>query len=253
MPQNVLTTPRLTVITVCYNAAAIITKTLESVIDQSYPNIEYIIIDGGSTDGTLNIIKKYQHDISFFMSEPDKGIYDAMNKAIDRATGEWINFINAGDYYFHSNTIAEVFSREIEDTIDFIYGDHIWKGDNEEVRVAVRPLDLMWQRISFSHQSLITRTKLMKEKKFDLSYDIVSDYNFYFLCYMQGNKFLKHDLPISVFLAGGISDVHFLKRTYERWKVVKKYKNEMNVHSYYLKLILSHYKRKLLCKLYHRR
>ena len=93
MKNNIL----ISVVTVSYNAVATIEQTLLSVINQTYPNIEYIIIDGGSTDGTVDIIKKYADEIVYWISEPDKGIYDAMNKGIKKANGEWINFINAGD------------------------------------------------------------------------------------------------------------------------------------------------------------
>ena len=99
---------KVSVITISYNAVSVIEDTIQSVLNQSYKDIEYIIIDGGSTDGTVDIIKKYQDKINYWVSEPDNGIYDAMNKGIDKATGEWINFMNAGDY-FHSNLTLENF------------------------------------------------------------------------------------------------------------------------------------------------
>ena len=93
------TPPLITIITVAYNAVKDIENTILSVLNQTYPNIEYIIIDGGSTDGTLDIIKKYEDKISYWVSEPDKGIYDAMNKGTLKATGVWLNFMNAGDTF----------------------------------------------------------------------------------------------------------------------------------------------------------
>lgn len=87
---------KISVVTVCYNAADTIEKTMLSVLNQTHHDIEYIIIDGGSTDGTVEIIRKYADRIAYWVSEPDKGIYDAMNKGIKVATGEWINFMNAG-------------------------------------------------------------------------------------------------------------------------------------------------------------
>ena len=94
---------RISVVTVCYNAVDCIEQTMLSVLDQTYHDIEYIIIDGGSTDGTVDIIKKYADRLAYWISEPDKGIYDAMNKGIAVATGDYINFMNAG--YFQGSVI----------------------------------------------------------------------------------------------------------------------------------------------------
>lgn len=99
--------PLISVVTVSYNAVSTIEQTILSVINQTYPHIEYIIIDGGSTDGTVDIIKKYADKIAYWVSEPDKGIYDAMNKGIKVATGEWINFMNSGDCLYRNDTIEK--------------------------------------------------------------------------------------------------------------------------------------------------
>lgn len=112
--------PLISVVTVSYNAVLTIEQTILSVINQTYPHIEYIIIDGGSTDGTVDIIKKYANRIAYWVSEPDKGIYDAMNKGIRTAKGEWINFMNAGDLFYSKDTLEKVFSKSINDNIKVI-------------------------------------------------------------------------------------------------------------------------------------
>jgi glycosyltransferase involved in cell wall biosynthesis len=100
--------PLITVITVVFNGEQFLEETILSVINQTYGNVEYIIIDGGSTDSTLEIIRKYEHAIDYWVSEKDKGIYDAMNKGIDLATGEWLNFMNADDVFFNHQVLGNM-------------------------------------------------------------------------------------------------------------------------------------------------
>ena len=114
---------KISVVTVCYNAADTIEKTMLSVLNQTYHDIEYIIIDGGSTDGTVEIIRKYADRIAYWVSEPDKGIYDAMNKGIKVATGEWINFMNAGDEFVDEGVIEKLFQNRTIDTVGVVFGD----------------------------------------------------------------------------------------------------------------------------------
>lgn len=226
----------VSIVTVVYNGELEIEDTIKSIINQSYPHIEYIIIDGCSKDKTMTIVKKYEHSINAIVSEPDNGIYDAMNKAIHLATGEWINFMNAGDRFASLDVLEKVFLNTEIDNYDFIYGQHIWKNEIKNVVVPTRPLNLMWQKISFCHQSLFSKTTLLKEKPFDLSFKIVCDYENYFSRYMEGKKFLEVNFPISIFSAGGFSDINFFRRTLERYSVVKKYKNDLEVKFFISKL-----------------
>ncbi len=113
--------PRVSVITVVYNGEAFLERTIQSVINQTYPAIEYIIIDGGSKDGTVAIIQKYQHNIAYWVSEPDRGLYDAMNKGLAVATGEYVLFLNAGDTFFDNHTLQNVFIHW-QPNVDIFYG-----------------------------------------------------------------------------------------------------------------------------------
>ena len=115
--------PLVSVVTVVFNGEKYLEETIQSVINQTYDNVEYIIIDGGSTDGTLDIIKKYEDRIDYWVSERDRGIYDAMNKGIDLASGEWINFMNAGDGLDSYSILNEIFSNKINLKIGLIYGN----------------------------------------------------------------------------------------------------------------------------------
>lgn len=123
----------ISVVTVSYNAVSTIEQTILSVINQTYPNVEYIIIDGGSTDGTVDIIKKYADKIAYWVSEPDKGIYDAMNKGVVVATGEWINFMNAGDIFTDSDVIDKLFHQNIIiNRVGIVFGDTLVVFRNRE-------------------------------------------------------------------------------------------------------------------------
>ena len=113
---------KITIITVCYNAQTYIERTILSVINQSYSNIEYLVIDGNSIDCTLQIVRKYEDKITKIISEPDKGIYDAMNKGLQMATGDWVNFMNAGDSFYSKDILAKVFCQDYPDK-SVIWGD----------------------------------------------------------------------------------------------------------------------------------
>lgn len=193
--------PRVSVITVLYNAAKTVERTIKSVISQSYGNMEYIVIDGNSNDGSLEIIEKYRNGINIFISEPDNGIYDAMNKGISRATGEWICFMNSNDYFFNDNVVADIISKA--DSSDIIYGYCI---DPEENRI-IKPLSLnkFWKRIPMNHQSVFVKTKLHKERPFDLKYRISSVYDFFYFYYCNGVNFKYVDIPVAFYNMKGVS------------------------------------------------
>ena len=121
--------PLITIITVSYNAVRTIENTILSVLNQVYLDIEYIIIDGGSTDGTLDIIKKYQEKIAYWVSEPDKGIYDAMNKGIEKATGDYLFFLGADDILME-NAIQKIFGDNLSTKFLMIYGNVMYDNNN---------------------------------------------------------------------------------------------------------------------------
>lgn len=207
---------KVSVITICYNVVHDIEKTVLSVINQKNCEIEYIIVDGASTDGTMDIVEKYRDNISVIISEPDKGIYDAMNKGIKLATGNWINFINAGDSY-HNDTVLSNFIPKIEDSTDIAYGDtkmiysvgvRIWK-----------PLSLeqMKNRMCFGHPATFVKTSYHKQHLFDTSYKSSADYKMLFDAYYKDKvEFQYISLIVADFEAeGGISSTNVLLVTRE--------------------------------------
>lgn len=210
--------PHISIITISYNAAKDIENTILSVLKQTYPNIEYIIIDGGSTDGTLDIIKKYQDRISYWVSEPDKGIYDAMNKGTLKATGMWLNFMNAGDTFYDEQILEKVFKDKDWSNTDVIYGDVVYiHPDREDIRKAV-PLKRIKVGIPFCHQSVFVRTKLQQKYLFDTTYKICADYDFFHTLYKKGYSFKYKELIVAKYLAGGLSSDP-IKLCLEGWKI----------------------------------
>ncbi|MBK5719449.1 glycosyltransferase [Dysgonomonas sp. Marseille-P4677] len=191
---------KVSIITIVYNMADKIEATILSIINQTYSNIEYIIIDGGSIDGTVDIIKKYESKITYWVSEPDNGIYDAMNKGIEKATGDWINFMNSGDYLIDENVI-EMFTNLHDSNADIVYGDTINNIAKMDISYLQKPypVECIESNMIFCHQSAFVKTILMKAILFDTKYKVKSDYNFFLHCYRDNKIFQYISIPIAVF------------------------------------------------------
>lgn len=229
---------RISIITVCYNAAPYIEKTILSVINQTYKNLEYIIIDGGSTDGTIDIIKKYKTQITYWVSESDKGIYDAMNKGIRKATGEWINFMNAGDCLTNSHVLSELFSSHIPKEIKFIYGDiNLIKNNQRIHKRALSPKHIK-HTMPCSHQALFVRN--MKGILFDLKYKLASEYDVIFRFYIKESYkiFLYKPIIICDFDGNdGISSKYPVK-AYEECIKIRSQKKDLQWYWDLFKLVI---------------
>lgn len=230
--------PIISIITVAKNCESIIEKTIQSIINQTYSNIEYIIIDGDSNDRTLEIIKKYNDKIDCWISEPDNGIYDAMNKGVDIATGEWINFINAGDRFYENSTVERIFISN-NCNADFIYGNCKVEYHDEEfsrIQKAGEIKDL-WKGMIFSHQSLFVRNHIIKKYKFNISNKIGADFEFIFTGYVNKFKFYNVHFPITTVLSGGLSDTKRIRCILAWWSVIKNFSNNIKIDIYYFILL----------------
>lgn len=192
--------PIITIITVCFNAANTIEKTILSVINQTFTNYEYIIVDGGSTDNTLELIHKYSDKISLIISEKDKGIYDAMNKGVKLARGKWLNFMNSGDIFSDENVLMNIFSRDYEKSISFLYSDNLVK-TKKGIKLARKDHSIM----RINHQCSIYKKELHYEHGYYAVTPkiIVSDLLFFMM--IPSNHFKKIDTIISITEQGGIS------------------------------------------------
>lgn len=186
----------ITIVTVCYNARKCIEETIQSVVEQTYPNIEYIIIDGASGDGTLEIIQKAaEHADIKYISEPDHGIYDAMNKGIDLASGDYIQFLNAGDILLDRDVVAKVVKRIEEEDGDIFFGNIVYKYSNghEETRRYGWACGTKWYYYTgdcINHQAVFAKRECLKNDKFDLSYRICADREWMMRMTKLGKKFV---------------------------------------------------------------
>ena len=206
----------VTVVTVCRNVKSSLEKTMNSLLHQSYAHIDYVIIDGASTDGTPEMLGKTEG--IRWISEPDKGIYDAMNKGIRMAEGEWVIFMNAGDVFASDDTLSKVFS--VERDADVIYGDVI-KGDN--IKKAEPPHN--GHRMYFCHQSAFVRTSCLKEFPFDIQHRMSADFKQMKQLYLAGKTFMQLDFPIAVFDTSGVSNAQRSKGLYDNIQVIREVDN----------------------------
>ena len=223
--------PKITIVTVTYNAQNFLEETILSIINQDYKNIEYIIIDGESTDKTVDIIKKYENHIDYWISEEDSGIYDAMNKGIDKATGSWINFMNAGDSFFKNSSITQAFELCEKETHILIGNTNYIKNNFSTIKKPFsldRKLDFMF----CYHQSLFTKTSLMKKFKFNNDFSIAADYNFILKCCINNYKLQFIDHTIANFISGGFAETNPIKSVIETMFVQSQYlKDTKDIYS----------------------
>ena len=218
--------PKLSVITIVYNNVAAIERTMLSVLNQTYKNIEYILIDGASTDGTIDVINKYKDKLAVFVSAPDKGIYDAMNKGLALATGDYVLFMNSGDEIYSPETVAAVFASAISG--DIYYGetemfDENWKSLGQRRHRA--PEHFNWHSFKFgmnvSHQAIYIKRSLTQP--FDLKYKYSSDIDWILKSTKKSSSIVNTHLYVAKYLVGGISKQKHLASLKERFKILSHY------------------------------
>ncbi len=217
MSDTVNSVPWVTVVTVVYNGAEFIESTILSVLGQTCKNIEYVIIDGGSSDKTVEIIKKYESKIHYWISEDDAGIYDAMNKGINIAKGSWINFMNAGDTFSSESVVEDIFSLDHS-------GSTILYGDTEVIypsfsRLAkARDIKNISKGMPFSHQSSFVKTDYHRQHKFNIKNRIVADMEFFMSAHCSDIVFKYLSVTISKVTSGGVSDINRLTTIIAWWR-----------------------------------
>lgn len=201
----------VSVVTVSYNAAATIERTIQSVLEQSFLEYEYIIIDGLSEDGTYDIVQKYndcfaQKGVRYLhISEKDHGIYDAMNKALEYCENEWIIYMNANDSFYDRKTLLEIFSVDYAMDISCIYGNICCIKNGKKYYKESYPIESLAYRGAFSHQASFVRNNVIKKYRFNTDYQISGDFDLFVRMYAAGEKFLKINTCVANYDLEGIS------------------------------------------------
>ncbi len=207
---------KISVITVCYNSADTIEQTIQSVVSQNYGELEYIIIDGGSKDGTLAVIEKYRESISLLISEPDQGVYDAMNKGLQKCTGDVVAFLNSDDWY-EQDTLEKV-NRYFGDTLADMVSGNVYlyaDGKAQKMELGRREKDDVFFRVIYPHPALFVRRSLFQKMGgYDTSYRVAADVAWVINACAAGAEVLCVEDCFTYFRAGGLSG----RRRYEGLK-----------------------------------
>ncbi|GAO29739.1 glycosyltransferase, group 2 family protein [Geofilum rubicundum JCM 15548] len=217
--------PKVSIITVVFNARSTLERTIQSVRSLDYSHVEYLVVDGGSTDGTLDIIRRYEAHINAWISEPDKGLYDAMNKGLNMATGDYVWFLNAGDEVAAPQVLTRLF--EQRPGADIYYGDTMivdLEGKEIGHRRLSPPRSLTWKDFHrgmlVSHQSILVARSLATP--YDLRYRFSADYDWVLSALRRARVVVNGEMVLSRFLDGGLTKKNILPGLKERFKIMKK-------------------------------
>lgn len=222
--------PKITIITVVYNGIDLLLGTMQSVFNQTYPNIEYLIIDGNSNDGTLKLIKENEQNITKWISGPDEGLYDAMNKGMKMATGDFLWFMNAGDRIFANNTVEKMMALCTPET-DVLFGEvmlvnesRTYLGTRSEVSTQKLPEKLDWQSLKYGmcvcHQAFLPRREIAPLYALD---NLSADIEWVICCLKKARKVTASNLILAEYLTGGLSKKRHKEGLKGRYSILQKY------------------------------
>ena len=222
--------PVFSIITVVYNGANLLEATIQSVIQQTYPDIQYIIVDGGSTDGTLEIIKQYDEDLDRWITEPDKGIYDAMNKGLRMASGDFVWFMNCGDT-IRDTTTVEHMALQMESDTDILFGEVMMVNEKREdlgtrsdITTQKLPDQLDWKSLKkgmvVSHQAFLPKKSIAPKYMMN---NLSADIDWVIHCLKKSKKNTNTNEVLANFLIGGTSRQHHQRALKDRYKVLSQH------------------------------
>lgn len=220
--------PLLSIVTVVYNDVSNIERTIHSVINQTLLNIEYIVIDGGSYDGTLDILGRYKEKISCLVSEKDLGIYDAMNKSASYLHGDYVYFLNSGDIIFSNETLELIIQNSNRE--DIIYCDTILSMNGSHFYLKGRNLSKS-DPMPFCHQSVLVKLSLFRSRKFNTTYKVCADKDFFKYCLDINASYKYINMPFGQIDSDGYSNLNRISHIKENQLIVKE-----KYFKYFLKL-----------------
>ncbi|MFY9362341.1 MAG: glycosyltransferase family 2 protein [Dysgonamonadaceae bacterium] len=241
---NHTNTKKLSVITVTYNAEHTLERTLKSVREQTYPAIEHIIVDGNSNDGTVALIHRYENERLKWISEPDKGLYDAMNKGIKMATGDYLCFLNAGDTFYDTDTVQKIFASIDEDhSPDILYGETAIVDDNGRflhMRRLQAPKNLTWKSFKHGmvvcHQAFIVKRELVEP--YDLSYRFSADFDWCIRMMKKAKNIYNTDLILVDYLNTGMTTANRKASLRERYRIMEKHYGKVSTFLYHIWFVI---------------
>ncbi|MCI5151174.1 MAG: glycosyltransferase [Candidatus Electrothrix sp. MAN1_4] len=229
---------KLSVITICYNETRLIEKTIRSVLNQTFKDYQYIVIDGASTDGTIEIINKFDNKIDIFISESDKGIYNAMNKGLHYVNGEYVLFLNGGDYLANDRVFENVFASNCKEDILHGYMQNI-EGDIIKSLPKIN-IKKYLKSNTLPHQATFVKKRIFDEiGGFDESFQIAGDYDFFVRAIYEYDANTKY-LPVlvSFFNLNGVARMNPQRREHEKLTVQRKVKKLNSVYNLLLRKAL---------------
>jgi len=221
----------ITIITVVYNGDKYLECAIQSVLSQSYKNIEYIIIDGGSTDGTVDIIRKYEDGLAYWVSEKDNGIYSAMNKGIMMSRGDYIGLLNSDDWY-EPDAIRHLVQilNSSSTSVDIVYGDmNIVDAVTRSTRYIAANINNLPRNMTINHPTCFVKRALYMDRLFDTTFRMAADYDFILYHKMRGARFLHLNMITANMRSGGVSSNNIIT-VKERFLIHKKYYGA--IHAY---------------------
>ncbi|MGD0093351.1 MAG: glycosyltransferase family 2 protein [Planctomycetota bacterium] len=214
--------PVISIITVVYNGQATLERAVRSVLEQTYAHVEYIVIDGGSTDGTLEIIRRYEERIALWLSEPDGGIFDAMNKGLALASGDCVAILNCDDYYA-PRAVAAVVEALQRAPAEAVYGDSIFVLEDIGLERQVHAAPQLTRGMTLCHPALfVARSAYARLGVYDLRYRYSADFDFALRLHHAKVKWCKVPEPLAYFTGGGAAERHLVQASWEALAILER-------------------------------